>query len=99
MCQLPGAAPPITPPPTTTMPMAVRVSVRDNMWTGMLACLHVLPHAHLLSTSGRGGQEGGDNGVRQPGWGQQLSVPLSPSLPLGPAPSCPASQSPCLLHT
>src|SRR5882724_9975434 len=82
---MPGAAPPITPPPTTTTPTAMRVSVRDDVRTGMPACLHVLPHACLLSTSGRGSQEGGDNRARRPGWGRQLSVPLSPSLPLGPA--------------
>src|SRR5882724_6606888 len=82
---MPGAAPPITPPPTTTTPMAVRVSVRDDVRTGMPACLHVLPHARLLSTSGRGSQEGSDNRARRPGWRRQLSVPLPPSLPLGPA--------------
>src|SRR5882724_10509570 len=48
----------LTPPPTTTMPAAVRVSIRDDVWTGMLTCPHVLPHAHLPSTSGRDGQEG-----------------------------------------
>src|SRR5882724_13185428 len=82
---MPGATPPITPPPTTTMPTAVRVSVRDDVRTGMPACVHVLPHACLLSTLGRGSQEGGDNRARRPGWGRQLSVPLLPSLPLGPA--------------
>src|SRR5882724_702937 len=73
---------PTTPPPPC---MAMHVHVRDDGWTGTLACPRVLPYAHSPSTSGRGREEGGDNRARRRGQGQQLSVPLSPSLPLGPA--------------
>src|SRR5882724_5259191 len=73
---------PTTPPPPCT---AVCVRVRDDGWTGMLTCPRILPYAHSPSTSGRGREEGGDNRARRQGRVRQLSVPLSPSLPLGPA--------------